>query len=1105
MLKKVKFRNSFVAFLVLSFILLALFSSSSNGLAQAGNDVPFELAEATEPGLYLIRLNDAPLTRYRGNVAGYAATGGREFNPRSQESQAYRGYLEDRQDQHLANMAQRLGRNVEATQRFYNGNNGLVAWLSPEEAARVAKMPNVVYMQRDVERVLHTDAGPAWIGATDIWNGTATGGLPGTMGEGIVVGIIDTGINPLNPSFAAVGPIDGYVHTNPAGHYFGVCDPTNTSPPGGTSGYDPSFPCNDKLIGAWGYTSVNGGDPTDNDGHGSHTGSTAAGNTVLATVNAPTLSITRTISGVAPHANIIAYSACCTLSGLTAAIDQAIADGVDVINYSIGSEAASDVWNDFDTVGYLNARAAGIFVATSAGNSGPGPETLGSPADAPWLTSVGASTHDRKLFNALINMSGGNTTPPADIEGKSITDSYGPAEIVYAGDFGDPLCPIGAFSGGTFSGQIVVCDRGDYARVDKGQSVLDGGAGGFILANDAPNGNSLSADAHALPAVHISFDDGVVLKAWIADGGASHTGSINGTVLDVNVSNADIMAGFSSRGANRAIDIISPNITAPGVDIIAAYGVGGVIEWNSISGTSMSSPHIAGVGALMMSVHPDWTPAEIQSALMTTAWTSVLKEDGATPADPFDMGSGRVDLTVAAEAGLLLDETEANYLAAEPAIGGDPKTLNIASMADSACVGTCSWTRTVRNPLAVSVDWTASAVNPAGATITVSPASFTIPAGGTQVLTIDTAVTSGSSAAWIFGQVNLTATGGEAPDAHLPIAVITTDIATGAPFTAVADSMVSGRRTARNFGTSSTLRLDSNPDENGYVRFDVQVGGASVTDATLRLYVSNDGDGSGFDVYAVSDNSWGETSITYNNAPALGTVLNSSGSIVSGAYVEIDVTSHVTGDGLVSFGLSTASSSRISINSREGSNAPELLVDTGAVGPTATPTNTPVPPTPTNTPLPTDTPTPGPTATNTPIPPTATNTPIPPTATNTPVPPTATNTPVPGNDMHVGDLDSDNPRNGRFWDAIVTITILDSNGGVVSGATVDGSWDIAGTDSCVTDGTGTCTVTLNDLTRRESPVEFTVTNVTGTLTYNPADNTDPDGDSDGTTISITRP
>ena len=128
------------------------------------------------------------------------------------------------------------------------------------------------------------------------------------------------------------------------------------------------------------------------------------------------------ISGVAPHANIIAYLGCCSVAGLTASIDQAIADEVDVINYSIGSYSPSNAWDDFDTLGFLNARSAGIFVAVSNGNSGPLPETTGSPADAPWLTAVGASTHNRHNGNALTGLTSSAGTLP-DIEGKSVTGS----------------------------------------------------------------------------------------------------------------------------------------------------------------------------------------------------------------------------------------------------------------------------------------------------------------------------------------------------------------------------------------------------------------------------------------------------------------------------------------------------------------------------------------------------------------------------------------------------------------------------------------------------------------------------------------------------------
>ncbi|MEA2002399.1 MAG: S8 family serine peptidase, partial [Actinomycetota bacterium] len=401
--------------------------------------------------------------------------------------------------------------------------------------------------------------------------------------------------------------------------------------------YDATFPCNDKLIGAWGFSSVDAAEgansPFDYDGHGSHTASTAAGNFVEATISggarAPE---TIDLSGVAPHANIIAYAGCCTGSALTAAIDQAIADGVDVINYSIGSPSPSDVWNDFDTVGYLAAREAGIFVATSAGNDGPGDATLGSPADAPWLTATAASTHSRTWAND-VTFTGGDSAL-ATINGNGFTDGYGPAPVVYAGDFGDALC-LAPFPAGTWtSGEIVICDRGQIARVDKSANAAAGGAGGSILANDVDNGLSINADAHSIPTSHITYPDGILLKAWVATG-TGHMGTISAGVYVQDPARGDIMAGFTSRGPNRAIDIVSPSVSAPGVDILAAHGQNDAIVWDFSSGTSMASPHVAGAGALLMQEHPTWTPAEIQSALMLTANTAMLDSDEVTPAGPF--------------------------------------------------------------------------------------------------------------------------------------------------------------------------------------------------------------------------------------------------------------------------------------------------------------------------------------------------------------------------------------------------------------------------------------------------------------------------------------
>jgi len=752
--------NSARTVVVLSLLLMIIIGLSvTQGAAQSFED---------QLPLYLVRFAEEPVATYMGDIASLAATsievtGEKKLDASSKTSLAYHVYLAKKQVSYIRSMEQQLGRPLNVAYQYFYANNGLALHLTADEAAQVAKMAGVVSVKKDEERALTTDNGPVWIGAPEIWDGSGTGGLGSTQGEGMIVGIIDTGINPSNPSFASVGPVDGYVHVNPYGS-------GNYTPGSYCDTVDSTF-CNDKLIGAWGYLTVNGGDPTDTNGHGSHTASTAAGNVVTAIVSAPTTSVTRTISGVAPHANIIAYAACCTLSALTAAIDQVVVDQVDVVNYSIGSLgcAPSDTWNDFDTIGFLNARNAGIFVATSAGNCGPGVQTVGSPADAPWLTSVAASTHDRVFFNLLADMSGGNTPPPDDIAGRGLTSAYGPAPIVYAGDYGDALC-ANPFAAGTWTnGEIVVCDRGSAGRIEKGQNVLAGGAGGYVLANTAADGNSLVTDAHVLPAVHIAFNDGLGLKNWLASG-SGHMATISGWSVAESPAIGDVMASFSSRGANQVIDILSPSVAAPGVDILAAAGTSDNAVWDLISGTSMASPHVAGSAALLMALHSGWTPAEVQSALMTTAETSLLDSNGVSPAGPFDYGSGRVDLSLAAQAGLVLDETGANYLAADPSGGGDPKTLNLASMQNSNCQGTCTWKRTVTSTQSTAVDWTASANTPAGMNVSISPSNFTLPPGGSQTLDITADINGLPAENWAFAEVLLAAT--DQPTAVLPIAVI---------------------------------------------------------------------------------------------------------------------------------------------------------------------------------------------------------------------------------------------------------------------------------------------------------------------------------------------
>ncbi|MEO1575479.1 MAG: S8 family serine peptidase, partial [Pseudomonadota bacterium] len=662
-----------------------------------------------------------------------------------------------------------------------------------------------------------TDRGPQLIGAPNVWDGSATGGIA-AQGEGMVVGILDSGINQGHPSFAEVGD-DGYgangeyAATNPfgAGNFAGGDrdDCSNVDFPG---------LCNNKLIGSHAFIDAwDGvdqfqppGDPVskDTDGHGSHVASTAAGNVIidppLADADGNDSGITLgTIAGVAPHAHVIAYKVCapsCFASDIAAAIDQAILDGADSLNHSIGAAGGSP-WVDFKSLAFRGARAAGIMLQNSAGNSGPGAGTAARINSSPWATGVGASTHDRSFpVKSLEGMSGGDTAAPGDIAGRSVTPPFS-GSIVYAGDF-----PVGApgdtnfdepeqclepFPAGTFTAdQIVVCDRGAIARVQKARNVRDGGAGAMVLANIQGGATSTNDDVHVIPAIHINADDGDALRAWLSSG-TGHMGSITGTgPVGSDPAVSDALAGFSSRGPYTGFDWLAPQVAAPGAAIYAAgadnqfvhQGQGNEAPsvngaWGIIGGTSMASPHATGSATLVKQVRPDLTAAEVASLLMSTGTTDMRKEDFVTAADPFDFGGGRVNADLAASAALTLDETIENFDAADPALGGDPSTLNLAAMVSNTCVLNCGWERTLTNRSEGDVTFTATGEAADGMVVTVSPSSFSLAPGESQTISV-MADTTLADPGWNFGEVVLTpaaAEGGIAlPEQHLTIAALFT-------------------------------------------------------------------------------------------------------------------------------------------------------------------------------------------------------------------------------------------------------------------------------------------------------------------------------------------
>jgi len=789
-------------------VMLSGMSSVSASELQVAESQPTEalLMHRASDSMYIVRLADPAIATYEGGISGYPATsakatGKKRLNTNSKAAKKYQKRLERKQGEVLAQASKSFGRSLTTKYDYQHAINGFAVSLTPAEAKALGSMAGVIAVQQERNEHLLTDSGPAWIGAPDLWSN----GGNSTQGEGMVVAVLDTGINSDHPSFADIGG-DGYNHTNPLGS-------GNYLPGSHCDVVDASF-CNDKLIGAWDMTGpADGPTPEDTDGHGSHTASTAAGNVVVgATLDAPTTSVSFDVSGVAPHANIIAYDVCtdgCPGAALVAAINQVVIDsgnlpnGIASLNYSISG--GGDPYNDTVELGFLAAVEAGIYVSASAGNSGPAASTVAHLG--PWVATTAASTHNRQIRNSVTSLSsdGGNTP---DITGLGFTSGYGPAPIINSADLestfpGSTLCGVGAsgvgntapWPPGTFNGEIVACTRGAYGRVEKGINVLSAGAGGYILMD---NGGGLVGDAHVLPGVHISQADGAILGPWITANAANNPmATISGYNVDLSASNGDVMAGFSSRGPQLAFDVLKPDVTAPGVDIFAAEANGqaaSVPEYQFLSGTSMSSPHNAGAGALLTAAQPSWTPQEIKSALMLTSTTAnTVKEDGVTPTDPFDLGAGRIVLGDAENSGLVMNESIANFLAADPSTGGDPSTLNVASMMDSNCVGTCSWTRTVTNKTKHTnhYDVTVSGVG-FDTEVTVSPQAngannLKVKSGQSATITV-TATNYDSAVGWQFGTLNLASNGNSGPDLHMPMAVFASKASNPDLFTKTVDA-----------------------------------------------------------------------------------------------------------------------------------------------------------------------------------------------------------------------------------------------------------------------------------------------------------------------------
>ena len=756
-------------------LLTALAAPSASAQDVASN--PQAPKARSGSAVYIVQMIDPPVAAYTGGRSGYNATAparGQKLNPQDPDVVSYAGFLDSRHDALLS----RVGATKVYGYRY--AFNGFSARLTREQVEAVRNDPEAIAVEEARDVPMDTATTPAFLGLTQTGTGLWSRGI---KGENVVIGILDSGIWPESKSFSdrtGTGPNgqQGRLSYQQLPGWHGKCASEEE-----TDGSFDANLCNQKLIGAQFFCESKGCDtvleheflsPRDYNGHGTHTASTAGGNEgVILTGDA---ALFGTVNGIAPRARIAAYKICwddgegrcfANSGDAIAAIDQAVIDGVDVLNYSIAGTSTN--YLDAVEVAFLFAARAGVFVATSAGNSGPTASTVAHIS--PWLASVAAGTHSRS-GEAKVRL--GNNV---EYVGASLTPGVGPASIVLATASGvsgaDPNLVRQCFSADAagnpvldplkVAGKIVVCERGGTApanaRVDKSLAVKNAGGVGAVIYNVAA-GASLNADLHSLPTVHVNNVTGAAIVTYVNTAGAGATATLTQAVVTQTASAPDV-AAFSSRGPSIAGggDILKPDFTAPGQDILAAVAPPGNAgkDFDIYSGTSMSSPHIAGIGALLTQAHPGWSPAAKRSAIATTA-----NPTGVVTTSPLAAGSGFVKPNLAENPGIVYDVDYLGYLAflkgqklcclASTTISAiDASDLNQPSLAVGDLPGVQTLRRTVTNVTTLPATYTASVTAPTGYTVTVNPTTLEIPAGGQASFDVTITRTSGPFNTYRFG------------------------------------------------------------------------------------------------------------------------------------------------------------------------------------------------------------------------------------------------------------------------------------------------------------------------------------------------------------------
>lgn len=772
--------------------------------------------DANDARVYIVQL-DAPSTSQNLAVAKTRVP----LSKATPGAENYAARLERQQDELLSAFA-------PGAQKIYSytwSMNGFAAQMTPAQADKLRNRPEVVNVWEDEIRPLATNFSDEFLELFD--NQVGLRGPLGLTGEDVVIGFIDSGIYPEHPQLRDTREADrpsacrsSWGRNSLLGRW--LCrrydkqeDVLLYEPPEDWNGLcesGESFEstlCNNKLIGArYFIEGAESSGPIDSgeirsardvDGHGTHTATTAAGNRADASIYG---SFVDRIEGIAPRARVAVYKACwlrpdatrasCNTSDLANAIDQAVADGVDIINYSVGStflEVTSP-----DDIALAGAAQAGVFAVVAAGNDGPNGGTIGSPAGSPWVVTAAASTREGQTsIEAMQVNSPGSIAGKYAVREASFTPALSDvdpieAELVLVDDNTTTLADGGTgttadgcealSNGAEIDGKIAFVERGGCEFDIKVVNAENAGAIAVLVYNVAgdPIVMNGSPDLVGIPALMIGQADGNLILAELEAGETVNIVLDKGLLL-TEPETGNRMAMFSGRGPAPAPAILKPDVTAPGVNILAgitpdAANTLSDETYGYLSGTSMATPHVAGTAALLLEANPLWTPDILRSALMTSARQDIVRDDNETPANPFDFGAGHIVPNSAIDPGLAYTVSPEEYdlfacAAASPSVtqarcdelqaGGfsfAPEDLNQPSIALPRLANERTVDRRVTNVSDSAQVFTPVITAPPGIDVTVSPTTLSLGPGDTGAFSVTFRYLSGPLDLWRYGSLS---------------------------------------------------------------------------------------------------------------------------------------------------------------------------------------------------------------------------------------------------------------------------------------------------------------------------------------------------------------